>query len=299
MLERPCSWAPWFACVFRAGSRRRIARRPRPISARRKLLKNILPLGVDCRPVTGKMDAGYGDSAARSRRLAEGGPGASVKRVHADAAVAAAKVKADQQVQLPFRLEMKRPHKSRLEIDFAGKTAVQVYDGKNGWKLRPFLNRNDVEPFTVEEARSESEKAELEGPLVDYAARGTKVELAGMEPVAGRSAYKLKLTMKGGDTQFTWIDSQSFLDVKIEGIPRSMDGKMHRVWVLQRDFRSVQGLTIPFVCETVVEGYPQTHAVTLESATVNRTLDDSRFTKDTMLTEMSAPSHTAPVAVNK
>jgi outer membrane lipoprotein-sorting protein len=249
--------------------------------------------------VTGKMDAGYGDSAERSRRLAEGGLGASVKRAHANTVVGAGKDKPDQQVQLPFKLEMKRPHKSRLEIEFAGKTAVQVYDGTNGWKLRPYLNRNDAEPFTAEEAKSESEKADIEGPLVDYAAKGTKVELAGVEPVAGHSAYKLKLTMKNGDAQNIWIDTQSFLDVKVEGIPRRMDGKMHKVWVMQRDFRSVQGLMIPFVCETVVEGYPQTHALTLETVVVNRALDDARFSKAQMLAAaVPATPAAAPVAVN-
>jgi outer membrane lipoprotein-sorting protein len=249
--------------------------------------------------VTGKMDAGYGDSAERSRRLAEGGLGASVKRAHANTVVGAGKDKPDQQVQLPFKLEMKRPHKSRLEIEFAGKTAVQVYDGTNGWKLRPYLNRNDAEPFTAEEAKSESEKADIEGPLVDYAAKGTKVELAGVEQVAGHSAYKLKLTMKSGDAQNIWIDTQSFLDVKVEGIPRRMDGKMHKVWVMQRDFRSVQGLMIPFVCETVVEGYPQTHALTLETVVVNRALDDARFSKAQMLAaEVPATPAAAPVAVN-
>src|SRR5512143_1432400 len=31
---------------------------------------------------------------------------------------------------LPFVMEMKRQHKSRLEIRFEGQTAVQVYDGE-------------------------------------------------------------------------------------------------------------------------------------------------------------------------
>jgi hypothetical protein len=190
---------------------------------------------------------------------------------------------------------MKRPHKSRLEIDFAGKTAVQVFDGASGWKLRPYLNRDDVEAFAPDEAKSEALKADLEGPLVDYAAKGTKVELAGVEPVEGKPAYKLKLTMKNGGTQNVWIDAQSFLDVKVEGLPRRMDGKMHKVFTLQRDFRQVQGVKIPFVCETVVEGYPQTHALTLETAAVNRSLDDVRFTK----AGVSVQSAAAPVAVNK
>ena len=245
--------------------------------------------------MTGKMDAGAGDSAARSAKLAAAGVGASAKRTHTEVLNGAAKDKADQRVQLPFRLEMKRPHKSRLEIDFAGKTAVQVYDGTSGWKLRPYLNRNDVEPFSEAEAKSEALKADLEGPLVDYASKGTKVELAGVDPVEGRAAYKLKLTMKNGDTQNIWIDAQSFLDVKVEGIPRRMDGKMHKVFVLQRDFRSVSGVMIPFLCETAVDGYPQTHALTLETAVVNRSLDDVRFTK----AGVSVLSPAAPVAVNK
>jgi outer membrane lipoprotein-sorting protein len=229
--------------------------------------------------VTGKMDAGYGDSAARSRRLAEGGVGASVKRAHAGTVVGGAKDNAEQQVQLPFKLEMKRPNKSRLEIEFAGKTAVQVYDGTNGWKLRPYLNRNDVEPFTAEEAKSESVRADMEGPLVNYAAKGTKVELAGVEPVAGRDAYKLKLTLKSGIVQHIWIDAQSFLDVKVEGPPRRMDGRMHSVFTYQSDFRSMQGVMMPFVLETAVDGFRETHKMAIEKVTVNSQLDDSLFNK--------------------
>lgn len=245
--------------------------------------------------VNGKLDAGYGDSAARSRRLAEGGLGASVKRAHADTVVGAAKDKPDQQVQLPFRLEMKRPHKSRLEIEFAGNTAVQVYDGANGWKLRPYLNRNDADPFTAEEAKSEANKADMEGPLVDYAAKGTKVELAGVEPVEGHPAYKLKLTLKNGDVQHIWIDAQSFLDVKVEGLQRRMDDRMRNVWIYQRDFRTVQGVKVPFVLDTVVEGFPQIHRMTIESVALNRTLDDSRFAKPQVLVaQLPAAAAAAP-----
>jgi hypothetical protein len=158
---------------------------------------------------------------------------------------------------------------------------VQVYDGTQGWKKRPFLNRDDVEPFTEAETKSEQGKAELDGPLVDYASKGTKVELAGVEPVEGHDAYQLKLTTRSGTVQHVWIDAASFLDVKVEGIPRRMDGKMHNVYIYQRDFRSVQGLMIPFVLETAVEGYPGTHKMLIEKALVNAKLDDSRFVKPT------------------
>ena len=241
--------------------------------------------------VTGKLDAGTGDSVARSEILARQGTGASAKRAAAAAQAAADAKKAAeaQQVQLPFRLEMKRPRKSRLEIDFAGKTAVQVYDGQNGWKLRPYLNRDDVEPFTADEAKSEAAKADLEGPLVDYAAKGTQVGLEGMEPVDGHNAYKLKVTPKNADVQHIWIDAQSFLDVKVEGVPRRMDGKMRNVFIYQRDFRSVQGVMVPYLYETAVEGNPRTHRMVIDSVAVNRALDDARFAKPQVLVAASKP----------
>lgn len=248
--------------------------------------------------VSGKLDAGSGDSVKRSALVARQGVGASAKRAERAAAANAAKAPETQQVQLPFRLEMKRPRKSRLEIDFAGKTAVQVYDGEHGWKLRPFLNRDDVEPFTADEAKAEAVKADIEPPLVDYAAKGTQVALERMEPVDGHNAYKLKLTLKSGDVQHIWIDAQSFLDVKVEGTPRRMDGKMRSVWITQRDFRSVKGLMVPYVYETSNEGGPHPHRMLIETVTVNTPLDDARFAKPQVLVAGSppaAPASAAPV----
>ncbi|HEX8783427.1 MAG TPA: hypothetical protein VF764_08655 [Steroidobacteraceae bacterium] len=247
--------------------------------------------------VTGKLDAGTGDSIARSERVALGEKASKRAR----RAAAASAQQAPAQVQLPFRLEMKRPHKSRLEIDVAGSTAVQVYDGQSGWKLRPYLNRNEAEPFSESEAKFEAEKADLEGPLFDYAAKGTAVLLEGVEPVDGHSAYKLKLTLKSGDVQHIWIDTQSFLDVKVEGIPRRMDGKLRNVWIHQRDFRSVHGLMVPFLYETAIDGSAGCHKMVVESVAVNRSLDDTRFAKPQVLAANSPAASPAvlPVASPK
>jgi len=97
--------------------------------------------------------------------------------------------------------------------------------------------------------------------------------------VEGHDAYKLKLTTRTGTVKHIWIDAHSFLDVKVEGVPRRMDGKMHSVWVYQRDFRSVQGVMIPFILETIVDGYPQTHKIVFDKVAVNPNLDAAAFAK--------------------
>jgi hypothetical protein len=134
-----------------------------------------------------------------------------------------------EEVQLPFVMELKRPRKMRLQLQFSGQTAVEVFDGTNGWKLRAFLNRREVEPYSPDETKIASMQADLDGLLVDYAAKGTQLDLDGMEKVEDRDTYKLKLTLKSGQVTHMWVDAQTFLEAKIEGQPRRLDGTYHPV----------------------------------------------------------------------
>lgn len=181
--------------------------------------------------------------------------------------------------QLPFVLQMKRTRKTRVEIAFQGDNAIQIYDGYKGFKFRPFLGRRDVEPYSADELQAASTEPDLDGFLVDYAAKGTQVTLEGMEKVEGRDAYKLKLTMKSGQVRHLWVDAESFLDVKIQGTPKRMDGRMRPVEIYYRDYRSVNGLVVPYVLETAVQGAKKSHKMIIESVVVNPKLDDSLFTQ--------------------
>lgn len=184
-----------------------------------------------------------------------------------------------EQAQLPFVMDLQRGRKMRVEIEFKGQTAVQVYDGANGWKVRPFLNRHEVEPFTQEELQAASTQSDLDGLLIDYAAKGSKVELESVDQVEGRKAYNLKVTDKNGNARHVWVDAETFLETKIEGTPRRLDGKYHPVAVYLRDYRTVSGLTVPYLLETAVEGVRDTEKITIQSVISNPNLEESRFAK--------------------
>lgn len=195
-----------------------------------------------------------------------------------------------EEVQLPFLMELKRPRKMRLELQVKGQTAVQVFDGANGWKFRPYLNRNDIEPYSEQERKIASNREDLDGPLVDYAAKGSRVELDGTEKVEGRDTYRIKVTEKTGHTFHVWIDSQTFLETKIEGQPRSLDGTEHPVEVYYRDYRNVDGLKIPFISETRVLpvgrnalGFRDTpvppEKIVVEKVVVNPKVEEKLFSK--------------------
>ena len=205
------------------------------------------------------------------------------------------------EVQLPFQMELARSHKMRFELQFNGQSAVQIYDGTQGWKVRPYLNRGDVETFTADELKTASTQSELDGYLIDYAAKGTKIERDGMEKVEGRDTYKLKLTFQSGQALHVWVDAKTFLETKIEGRPRRLDGAWHPVEVYYRDYRAVNGLQIPFVLETAVAPVGRTamgfkdvpvpvERITIERVAVNPHFDALAFTRPQLLAAASSPA---------
>jgi hypothetical protein len=185
----------------------------------------------------------------------------------------------EKQVELPFVLDLARPNKSRVEVKFAGKTSIQVFDGTSGWMVRPYLNRTDSEPFTAQEAKDQAGKWDIDGALMDYAAQGSRIALEGADTVDGHEAYRIRLTTADGRVQHFWIDAGSFLDVKVEGTPRRMDGRMRTVWVYQSDFRSVGGIRLPFELVTAVDGYRDTHRMMIDKIVVNPSLTPTLFEK--------------------
>src|SRR4051794_33461437 len=156
-------------------------------------------------------------------------------------------------IRLPFQMELKRAHKMRLELQVKSDTAVQVYDGKQGWKLRPYLGRTTVEQMSPEELRAAASETELDGALMDYTAKGYLLELLGTEQVEGKDTYKLRLTLPGNLVRHVWVDATNFLEVKIDS-SRKMDGKDRRMETYLRDYKQHNGLLLPHLLETVTEG---------------------------------------------
>jgi len=180
-------------------------------------------------------------------------------------------------VSLPYTLYMKRPGKQRVEVKFKDETLIQTYDGKNGWKLQPYLHRG-VLPFTAEEMKKAQQFQDIDGPLFDYAAKGTKVELDGTDRVNGNPAYRLKLTLKSGDVRHIWIDAASFLDVQVDGV-RRLNGHDVPQYTALSDYRSINGVKLPFLMDTRTAGLPDHEKIVVEKATLNPKIDDALFGK--------------------
>ncbi len=172
--------------------------------------------------------------------------------------------------------ESKRPDLVRQEFVLQGMTAITAFDGKAGWKIEPFQGKKDVEPLGEEELKQILEDADFDGPLVNSRQKGNTVELVGKEPVEGTDAYKLKVTLKAGDVQYFFMDTDYFVPIKIEktrmvrGAPRESETSIG-------DYKEVAGVYFPFSFESGARGSANRAKVVYDKIEANVPLDDSRF----------------------
>ncbi|HEX8071475.1 MAG TPA: hypothetical protein VF546_16075 [Pyrinomonadaceae bacterium] len=179
-------------------------------------------------------------------------------------------------LEAPVVLEQKRPGSFRLELTLQGQTAVQAYDGQTGWQVNPFEGQTAPALLGPEELKDAQEQADLDGPLVGYKEKGHKVELVGREPVAGRDAYKLKVTLKSGAVRYLYLDASTFLEIKQE-TQRVRRGAEQLAETVFGDYKAEGGVMMPHSWESGVRGSPQRQRVTIDKVEVNPPLDDARF----------------------
>src|SRR6266436_4643060 len=169
------------------------------------------------------------------------------------------------QLQYAYLQTKKRPGEIRSEFTLQGMTAVQAYDGKEGWKVSPFQGRKDPEKMSVDESKSLIEDAEIEGPLFDWKAKGSTVDYLGTEDVDGTLAYKLKVVRKNGDVNFVYLDPDHFLEIRTL-TQRVEHGAQTEVETDLGDYEKIAGVFIPFSIEAGRRGSPYKQKIIIEKA---------------------------------
>lgn len=101
----------------------------------------------------------------------------------------------------------------RREIEFGMGSATMIVTDKEGWASNP-RSGGAFEALPKEAVESQQIELDLAGPLLDYAAKGHKVELLGKETVGSTEAYKIKLTPKAGKEIVYFIDSKDYYVVR-------------------------------------------------------------------------------------
>jgi hypothetical protein len=174
------------------------------------------------------------------------------------------------------RREIARPGRIRTEFEFQGTTGVYAWDGNAGWRVSPLDGSLDPQPLSDEAAELSAEQADIDGPLVDWNAKGSRVELVGKAVLPGGAAYELKVTLKSGVVRHLWIDAATGLLVK-SASTRKVRGHEVDFEVVYGDYRETGGVKFARSIEMGIRGRPQRLRIAVDTVEMNPVLDETRF----------------------
>lgn len=182
--------------------------------------------------------------------------------------------------RLTFLLELKRPNKTRFELNSMAEKTLRLFDGTRGWKIRPRRDGSvDTQPYTPQDLKFAREAQDIDGPLIDYQAKGSAVELSGFDTIEGRNTYRLTVKTSSGDRHVVWIDTKTFLDAKYDRATYGPTGELKTVSVMYRNYQSVEGLKIPGTLEILAGANSSVNRMVIDKIALNPPLDDKVFAK--------------------
>ena len=119
----------------------------------------------------------------------------------------------------------------------------------------------------------------IDGPLIDYAAAGSTVALAGVDTVGGRRAYRLLVHMRDGFEQEELVDAETWLLIaERKAAPIHAFGKKVASEERFADYRAVDGILFPFANREVEIATGRVlDELTWTSITLDRKLDPASF----------------------
>jgi hypothetical protein len=135
----------------------------------------------------------------------------------------------------------------------------------------------DLANGELENIREEAENA-IEGPLLDYAKKGSNAELLGKDDVDGKAVFKIKITTKMGTSITQFLDASTYLEIH-EEIERSANGKVVLIVEDVSDYRDVSGVKVAHRFVSGTRENPAASTLQIENMELNRPIGENVFQK--------------------
>jgi outer membrane lipoprotein-sorting protein len=177
----------------------------------------------------------------------------------------------------PFKMISQRPNKIQVTVEFQGAKIIQAYDGETAWMINPMMGSADPMDVTGPEADGLIESGDLDGQLWNYKEKGHQLELEGTEEVDGAEAYVLKLTKKNGNIDYYYLETESYLILKIKS-KTIMNGSETEAEALLSNYQDVDGYLMAFTIEQKYGGQTAM-TIMMDEVETNVEVDESIFSK--------------------
>ena len=139
----------------------------------------------------------------------------------------------------------------KQEIDVMGTQVVMCYTDSMGWQINPMTGNYNAEVMTEAQYRPGREQIYAGGLLMtDYAAKGYKLDYAGVETVGMASAHKLNMTSPDSTETAYYFDPQTWYLIKMVQKAEMMGQTMDISVNLSNYQKPENGFAMPYSIET-------------------------------------------------
>ncbi len=177
-------------------------------------------------------------------------------------------------MEMPLTMIMKNPNKVRVVNVFNGREIVSVFDGEKGYSVNPMTGSLKPVELKEDQLKQVQNNNIFSNELMRYYKNG-KLTLAGEEKVNGKTAYKLKAEIEGGEPVFLYLDKNSFLLVKTSTLVTQM-GTPVKIESYMSDYSDTDGVVIPMKTLAKANGMDAA-VITFDKVEVDILIDDSIF----------------------
>lgn len=146
-----------------------------------------------------------------------------------------------QGMDLPITIQIINGKAVRSDVQVMGQSVINAYKDGKGWKINPFAGAPSATDLDGTELADTKNQSFLASQLMDYKARGYKVELAGQEDVNNAKAYKINLAESDNNITTYYVDATTFMPVKVVG-KRELMGQQAEVETYLSDLKDFEGL---------------------------------------------------------
>lgn len=155
----------------------------------------------------------------------------------------------------------------RTDFSFNGLTGYNIVTKDSGFNFSPFGGMTTPERMTDEDVRLSDDELDLEGPLVNYQAKGHTIELMENEDIDGVDAIQLRVILKNSKTIFYYIDPDTYYVIRTTAKGVSNGQEFTNTSNYYNFKKTKEGILFPFTIDNV----------TYDSIEINIPLDDKLF----------------------
>ncbi len=155
----------------------------------------------------------------------------------------------------------------RSDFSFNGLTGYQIITKDSGFNFSPFNGMAAAERMTDEDVKMAADDYDLESPLLNYEAKGHKMELMENEDIDGVDAIQIRATLKNGKTIFYFIDPDTYFIIRTTAKGESNGQEFTSTSNYYNFKKTKEGILYAFTIDDV----------TYDSIELNGPIDDKLF----------------------